>query len=289
MNIGQVNPARRFKDGLFRVITYGAAIIAIFILIAILWKLVSDGWRAIDGDFLTSMASRFPDRAGIKAPIFGSIYLMILTLLISVPLGVGAAVYLEEFTTARNKLTDLIEANIGNLSGVPSIVYGMLGLAVFVGWMALDTGLLAGALTMSLLILPMVILVSREALKAVPDSYRFGSLALGLTRWQMIFRMVLPSALPGILTGIILALSRAIGETAPLIVVGAVSYVSFLPRDVRSGYTVLPLQIFDWAGRPQKEFHELAAGAILVLMAALLILNLTAIFIRARAEKKLRG
>lgn len=293
-----VNPARTRRrkrmDRLFLVLCYGAALSAIVILIALLAKLVIDGVGRLDRDFLTRMASFMPDRAGIKGALIGSTYIMILTALITVPLGVGAAVYLEEFNTKRNRLVDLIQLNISNLSGVPSIVYGMLGLAVFIpffigifGDPQSGRGIITGAMTMSLLILPMVILVSQEALKAVPSSFREGSLAVGATRWQTIRRMVLPNALPGILTGIILALSRAIGETAPLIVVGAVGFVTSLPRDLTDGYMVLPLQIFEWASRPESEFHELAASAIIVLMVVLLLLNSIAIVIRSRAQKRL--
>jgi len=202
-----------------------------------------------------------------------------------VPTGIAAAIYLEEFQRRRTWLTELIQVNISNLAGVPSIVYGLLGLAVFVRWMALDRSVISGALTMALLILPMLITVSQEALKAVPDSYREGSLALGATQWQTIYRQVLPAALPGILTGVILSLSRALGETAPLILIGAVSFVRFVPEGLGSSFTVLPIQIFNWTSQPQKGFQEAAAAGIIVLLVVLLSLNATAIYLRHRASR----
>ncbi len=211
---------------------------------------------------------------------------MVLTGIFAVPTGVAAAVYLEEFNTRKNRLTDFIQLNIANLAGVPSIVYGMLGLAVFVRWMALRESVISGALTMSLLILPMVIIITQEALRAVPKGYRDGSLALGSTYWQAIRYQVLPSAAPGIFTGIILSVSRAVGETAPLIVVGAAAYVSGPPRGVRDRYTVLPIKIFDWAGEAKHGFNQAAATAILVLMIALLMLNSIAIVLRSRARAR---
>ena len=211
---------------------------------------------------------------------------MVLTTIIAVPMGVGAAIFLEEFNTRKNRLTEFIQLNIANLAGVPSIVYGMLGLAVFVRWLALKESIISGALTMSLLILPMVIIITQEALRAVPRSYRDGSLALGSTYWQAIRFQVLPAAAPGIFTGIILSISRAVGETAPLIVVGAAAYVSSLPHTIGDRYTVLPIKIFDWSGEAKKGFNEAAASAILVLMVALLLLNSIAIYLRARARAK---
>lgn len=281
------NPARRARrrmaDRVFALVCFLAAAVAATIIIVILGKLLIDGLPRLSLEFLTRMPSQIrPEKAGVLSALVGSLYIMGLTALFAVPVGVAAAVYLEEFVQRKTRLSNLIEVNIANLSGVPSIVYGMLGIAVFVIWMRLDRSLLAGALTMSLLILPLVILVSREALRAVPGSFRDASLALGATRWQTIRRVVLPQATPGILTGIVLALSRAIGETAPLIVVGAVGLVTFLPRGVGDRYTVLPLQILDWSSQPKQAFHEAAAGAILVLMALLLLMNSFAIILRSR-------
>jgi phosphate transport system permease protein len=229
----------------------------------------------------------FADRAGIWPAFVGSLAVMILTILLTVPIGVMAAIYLEEFQVKKNRVTEFIQVNIANLSGVPSIVYGMLGLFLFVTLMALGKTLIAGALTMGLLILPLVILVSQESLKAVPRHYREASLALGATRWQTIVKSVMPSALPGILTGVILAAGRAIGETAPLIVVGAVTSMTFAPDSLSSKYMVMPLLIFDWIQKPQLEFRPAAAAAILVLLTMLLILNSAAIIIRARTQKKI--
>ncbi len=263
-----------------------AILFAILLLVILLWTIAKDGIGRLDMQFLSDFTSRIPANAGIKAALFGTLYVIALTALIAVPVGVAAALYLEEFNLRRNRIVDFIQLNISNLAGVPSIVYGLLGLALFVRWFSLDRSILAGALTMSLVILPMVILVSQEALRAVPKSYREGSLALGATRWQTIRRQVLPSALPGVLTGVILSLSRAMGETAPLITIGAVTYISFVPKSPMDKFTVLPIQIFDWSSRPQKGFHDAAAAAIIVLLGVLLLMNGVAIVLRQRAVKR---
>ena len=276
---------RKRTDVMFRALCFGAAGVGVLLLGIFLVKIFVDGAPRVNFDFIKGELSRRPAKTGIWPAIIGSLFVMILTMLIAVPLGVAAAIFLEEFNTRKNRLTDFIQLNIANLSGVPSIVYGLLGLAVFVRMFALKQSIWSGALTMSLLILPMVIIVTQEALKAVPKSYREGSLALGSTRWQAIRLQALPAAGPGIMTGVILAMSRAIGETAPLIVVGAASFVTGLPslnRDDR--YTVLPIQIFDWASDSKAEFNKAAAGAILVLMVALLLLNSIAIYIRGRKK-----
>lgn len=281
---------RKIKSQIFGFFCFLAAAVAMLLLATLLWKILADGLGRLSWEFLRNPPSEVrPTRAGIWPAIAGSLMVMGLTAIITVPVGVAAAVYLEEFTTRKNRFTTFIEVNIANLSGVPSIVYGMLGLAVFVTWLNLGKGVLTGALTMSLLILPMVILVAREALRAVPRSYREGSMALGATPWQCIWTAALPNALPGILTGIILALSRAIGETAPLIVVGAAGLVTSTSYGLQDPYMALPLQIFNWAGRPQESFHDAAAAAIIVLMGALLLLNSAAIIIRSRAQKKQRA
>lgn len=276
---------RKLQNKLFTGVCLGATTLAVLILVVLLAKLVLDGYKRLDSSFLSNFASMFPQKSGIKQSLVGSLYIMLLTAIVTVPIGVAAAIYLEEFTLRKNRLAQFIQLNIANLSGVPSIVYGLLGLAMFVTLLGLGKSILAGALTMSILILPMVILVSQEALKAVPSGYRDGSLALGATRWQTIRRQVLPAALPGILTGVILALSRAIGETAPLITVGAIGFGTSLPKSLDDRYTVLPIQIFQWSTRPQAAFHENAAAAILVLMAMLLLMNSIAIYLRARAAK----
>lgn len=279
------NRRRRTKERLFLALCFTATLVAIGMLIALLAKVVHDGAGRLSLDFLTSFPSYRPERAGIKSPLIGTALVVGLTALIGIPIGVAAAVYLEEFQDRKTRFTEFIQVNISNLAGVPSIVYGLLGLAVFVRWMMLGRSILAGALTMTLLILPMVIIVSQEALRAVPNAYREGSYALGATRWQTIRRQVLPAAAPGIFTGVILAISRAIGETAPLIVVGAAASANFVPRNLMDNYVVLPLQVFSWSRYPQEAFHENAAAAILVLLVALLVLNSAAIVLRARARR----
>ncbi|AIE85295.1 phosphate ABC transporter permease PstA [Fimbriimonas ginsengisoli] len=291
MSLVAANPRhrarRRRADAIFRYLCFGAAALGAAILVVFLAKIFLDGRARLSPEFLTSRLSQRPLKTGIWPAVVGSFYVMILTGLIAVPIGVAAAVYLEEFNTHRNRFTAFVQLNIANLAGVPSIVYGLLGLAVFVRWMALKQSVLAGAFTMALLILPMVIIVTQEALRAVPKSYREGSMALGSTQWQAIRYQVLPTALPGILTGVILALSRAIGETAPLIVVGAASYVSALPKKWDDHYTVLPIKIFDWSLEARHEFIDDAAAAILVLIVALLALNSVAIYLRSRARARI--
>ena len=239
--------------------------------------------RGILGDF----ASRFPTKSGILSALIGSMYLLIFTALFSIPIGVAAALYLEEYTS-KSRLNRFIEVNIANLAGVPSIVYGILGLVVFVRTLALGRSIIAGAATMSLLILPVIIIAAREAIKAVPRAIREGAFALGATRWQVTSQHVLPVALPGILTGVILAMSRAIGETAPMIMIGALAFVAFVPQGPMDDFTVLPIQIFNWAARPQEEFHALAAAGIILLLALLLLMNSVAIVIRHRAQRNLK-
>jgi phosphate transport system permease protein len=204
---------------------------------------------------------------------------------LAIPIGVLAAIYLEEYAP-KNRFTAFIEVNIANLAGVPSIVYGILGLAVFVRFMGLERSVLAGAMTMSLLVMPVIIIAAKEAIRAVPSSLRQAAFAVGATRWQVVRHHVLPSAIPGILTGVILALSRAIGETAPLIMIGALTYVAFVPEGPLDEFTALPIQIFNWTARPQETFHELAAGGIIVLLAILLLMNATAVYIRYRGSKR---
>ena len=259
--------------------------LALAALAALLADVLADGAGRLSWQFLTSYPSRRAEQAGILPALVGSIYVITLTALIAVPLGVAAAVYLEEYGT-QSRVARIVEINIANLAGVPSIIYGLLGLGLFVRMMAMGRSVLAGAATLALLVLPVVILSTREALRAVPKSLREGSYALGATKWQTIGHQVLPSALPGILTGLILALSRAIGETAPLITIGALTYVPFLPDGVWSPFTVLPIQIFNWVSRPQAGFLENAAAGILVLLALLVAMNATAIVIRDRLQRQ---
>ena len=268
----------------FRLLCAAVAWAGIVILAVLLFHVTREGIRWLDLQFLTEFPSRFPEQAGIKSALWGTVWLITLTAGISIPVGVAAAIYLEEFSP-KNRLSQFIEVNIGNLAGVPSIVYGILGLVLFVRFLALGRSVLAGSLTMTLLILPVIIIAAREALRAVPDSIRHAAFALGATRWQAVRAQVLPVALPGILTGVILALSRAIGETAPLVMIGALTYVAFVPEGPMDAFTALPIQIFNWASRPQADFHQLAAAGIIVLLVTLLLMNATAVWIRQRAER----
>ncbi len=262
-----------------------ATLVGIVVLATLLVDVFADGVGWLDWQFLSSFPSRFPEQAGIKSALWGTLWLMGLTTLFSLPLGVGTAIYLEEYAS-RNFLTRLIQTNISNLAGVPSIVYGILGLALFVRMLALQRSVLSGALTMTLLVLPIVIIASQETIRAVPDELRQAAYALGSTRWQTIRYIVLPAAFPGILTGFILSMSRAIGETAPLIMIGALTYIAFTPSSPLDPFTVLPIQIFNWASRPRKEFHDIAAGAIIVLLIVLLTMNAAAILLRNKYQKR---
>jgi phosphate transport system permease protein len=260
-------------------------LLALAALAALLYDILHDGLRRISWQFITSYPSRNADQAGILAALVGSIYVVGLTAAIAVPLGVGAAIHLEEYG-GRGRVARMIEVNIANLAGVPSIIYGLLGLGLFVRIMRMERSVLAGGCTLALLALPVIIISTREALRAVPKSLREASYALGATKWQTIRYQVLPAAFPGILTGLILALSRAIGETAPLITIGALTYVPFLPSDIWSPFTVLPIQIFNWVSRPQAAFAENAAAGIVVLLALLLAMNALAIVLRDRFQKR---
>lgn len=254
-------------------------------LAVLIYQVSLTGFKWLDIQFLTSFPSRFPYKAGIKSALVGTLWLISLVALIAIPIGVGTALYLEEFSK-KGLASRFVELNIANLAGVPSIVYGIIGLAVFVRGFALERSLISGALTMSLLILPVIIIASQEAIKSVPVSIRHAAFALGATPWQASWSHVLPASFPGIMTGVILALSRAIGETAPLIMIGALTYVAFVPEGPMDSFTALPIQIFNWVSRPQAEFHELAASAIIVLLAVLLLMNASAIWIRHKTERK---
>ena len=260
-------------------------ILALAALGALLYDVFSDGWARLNWQFLTSLPSRRPAEAGIYPALIGTMWLITLTTILALPIGIAAAIYLEEYGTG-NWLARLIEINIANLAGVPSIIYGLLGLGLFVRTFGFGRSVLAGAATMALLVLPIVILSTREALRTVPKSMREGSYALGATKWQTIWHQVLPSAMPSLFTGVILALSRAIGETAPLITIGALTYVPFAPDSIWSPFTVLPIQIFDWLSRPQVAFSQNAAAGIIVLLALLLTMNGVAIFLRDRYQQR---
>jgi phosphate transport system permease protein len=276
---------RRLGDQLLQASGLFVMVIALGALAALLFDVLVDGAGRLSWQFLTSLPSRRASQAGLATALVGSIYVILLTAVIAVPIGIGAAIYLEEYG-ARGRMARLIEINIANLAGVPSIIYGLLGLGLFVRALGLGRSLIAGAATLALLVLPVVILSTREALRTVPNSLREGSYALGATKWQTIWTQVLPMAMPGILTGLILALSRAIGETAPLITIGAITYVPFLPDGLSSPFTVLPIQIFNWVSRPQAEFLRNAAAAILVLLVLLLTMNAVAIWLRDRYQKQ---
>jgi len=296
----QQHLARRHRnETIFRNVCLAMCGTALLLLAVLLVAIAFEGRHHLDAEFIHNYPSRRPANAGIWPAIHGTLWTMFLTAFVAVPLGVGAAIYLEEYAV-KNRLTTFIEINIANLAGVPSIVYGMLGLAMYARWMNLGKNTMAGSLTLATLALPVIIIAAREAIRAVPVSLRQASYAVGATRWQTIRHHVLPNALAGILTGVILSLSRVIGETAPLVVLGAVSYINYVPVekftlwpsglwDPERSFTVLPIQIYDWASRPQQAFHELAASGIIVLMTILLSLNALAVTIRQRAEARKHG
>ncbi len=275
---------RRRLGQMLAVILFFSTLFGLLVLTSLMVDVVRKGTPWLDWQFLTSYPSRNPEEAGTKSAIVGSFWLMLLTSLFSVPVGVGAAIYLEEYAP-RGWFLRLIQLNIANLAGIPSVIYGILGLGLFVRFFALGRSLLAGALTMSLLVLPIIVISTQEALRAVPQGIRESAYALGATRWQVVSSHLLPIAAPGILTGIILALSRAVGETAPLVMIGALTFIAFLPESLLDPFTVLPIQIFNWTARPQEEFRGLAAAAIIVLMVFLLLMNLSAILLRNYYER----
>ena len=276
----------RIADTAFKYVGILCTLFGIVMLIVFIGNILSDGLRRIDWDFLTNLPSRRAERAGILTAWAGTAWILVLTALIGIPLGVSAGIYLQEYGK-KNRLARIIELNIANLAGVPSIIYGLLGLEIFVRIMNLGASLLAGALTLALLILPVIIVATREALKPVPNSLREASYGMGATKWQTIWYQILPAASGGILTGIILALSRAVGETAPLIVIGALAYVPFVPQSPTDEFTVLPIQIFNWVSRPQPEFLVNGAGAIIILLLLTFIMNGIAVYLRNRWQKKI--
>ena len=276
---------RPMLDRTFTRACLAALVLPILVLVILFGDVVIDAIPRLDWDFITSFPSRRAESAGILPALVGSICLMILTALIAIPLGVGAAIYLDEYARP-GRFTSFIEINIANLAGVPSIIYGLLGLELFVRVVGMGRSLIAGASTLAILLLPMVIMASREALRTVPRSLREASFALGAGRWRTLRQVVLPMCFPGLLTGIILSLARAIGETAPLITIGALTYVAFLPDSIQSAFTALPIQIFNWISRPQAEFHVNAAAGIVVLLVLMLLLNGTAIWLRMRLQRR---
>lgn len=283
MNNSKIN---RIKDLIFQYVGIICTFLGLIVLSILLFNIVKEGFLRIDWDFLTSLPSRKADKAGIFTAWIGSIWILVFTFLVSVPLGVSAGIYLEEYNS-NSRLSSLLELNISNLAGVPSVIYGLLGLEIFVRGFSLGSSVLAGSFTLGLLILPIIIVATREALKAVPQSLRAASFALGATKWQTISYQVLPASFGGILTGVILAISRAVGETAPLIVVGALAYVPFTPQNPMDEFTVLPIQIFNWVSRPQAEFSVNAAAAIIILLLITFVMNGIAVYFRNRWQKKI--
>ena len=279
---------RQRRGKIFEIMCIISITIGIGMLALLLWYVADQGLHKLDWQFLTSFPSRFPERAGIYGALLGTLYVIGTGGLIAFVLGVGTAIYLEEYAN-DNRLSRILQVNIANLAGVPSIVYGILGLEIFVRFAGLGRSVLAGSLTIALLILPIVIIASQEALKAVPSSIREGGFALGASKWQVVSILVIPQAFASILTGVILAVSRAIGETAPLIVMGALTFVPFAPDGFMSPFTVLPIQIFNWVSRPQHGFHEIAAAGIVILLITLILLNSVAIYLRHKFSKNLEG
>ena len=279
---------RKYADAGFQFVSMMTLVVALAALATLVYDILSDGAGRLSWTFLTTFPSRNAEEAGVYHALMGSIWVIGLTAALALPVGVAAAIYLEEYGT-RSRVARFIELNIANLAAVPSIIYGLLGLGLFVRLMGMGQSVIAGASTLALLALPVVILSTREALRTVPSTIREGSYALGATKWQTIWHQVLPMALPGVLTGLILALSRAIGETAPLITIGALTYIPFAPDSVWSKFTVLPIQVFNWVSRPQTEFHTNAAAAILVLLALLLSMNAVAIIVRDRYQRRERA
>ena len=278
---------RRVRDNFFYGLFFASIIIGVAGLTTLIVEVLIEGLPWLSVDFITHYPSRHPEESGLKAALFGSFWIIGLTAAFSIPLGVGTAIYLVEFA-ADNWLTRIIQVNISNLAGVPSIIYGLLGLAVFVQFMVLGRTIIAGALTMSLLILPIVIMASQEAIRAVPDSYRRAGFALGANRWQVVKTVVLPQAVPGIMSGVILSLSRAIGESAPMIAISALVYLTFIPNDPGDRFTVMPIQIFTWVSQPQDDFRGIASAGIIVLLTVLLTMNAGAIWIRNKYQRRRR-
>jgi phosphate transport system permease protein len=276
----------RIKDKIFSVTGIFSTFLGLVLLIIFIGDIILEGIHRIDWDFLTGLPSRKPERAGIFTAMMGTIWVLMLTAIISFPIGVAAGIYLEEYGN-KGRLSKILEVNISNLAGVPSIIYGLLGLEIFARLFGLGSSVLAGSMTLSLLILPIIIVATRESIKAVPQSLRDASFALGATKWQTIYSQVLPASFGGILTGIILALSRAVGEAAPLIVVGALAYIPFAPKTPMDEFSVLPIQIFNWISRPQHGFIINAAAAIIILLVITFAMNGIAIYLRNRWQKKI--
>ncbi len=284
MNNSQIN---RLKDTAFKFFAIACTFFGLLVLAVLLYDILSKGLSRLDFDFLSNLPSRSASRAGIYTALLGMIWILVLTVVIAFPIGIAAGIYLEEYGK-KNRFANFIEINIANLAGVPSIIYGILGLELFGRILGLGNSILTGSLTLSFLVLPLIIVSTREAVKAVPKSIREASYGLGATKWQTISSIVLPSSFGGILTGLILAISRAIGETAPLIVIGALVYVPFAPSSPMDEFTVLTIQIFNWVTRPQAGFVTNAAAAIIILLLFTFMMNGIAVFLRNRYNKRTR-
>jgi len=280
-------PRHWIEDRVFQIVAVGILIFALGLLITLLVAVFWEGIGWLDWEFLTGYPSRNPEEAGILPALIGSFFLILIVICVAFPLGVAAAIYLEEYAS-KGFWAHLIELNLLNLAGVPSVLYGILGLGIFVYYLSLGKSILSGGLTLALLVWPMIIIAAREAIRAVPHSLREASYSLGATKWQTIFYVVLPAAFPSLLTGVILAISRAIGEAAPLIVVGAVAFASFLPNSLLDTYTALPVQIYTWVSYPKKEFQELASAGIIVLLALTFLFNGIAVYLRWRQQKNVK-
>ncbi len=276
---------RNIKEWIFKIFLWSSLLTVISILMFLLLSIIEHGYSYLTWNFLTHFPSRFPSQSGIKSALYGTMSVITITALVSIPIGIASAIFLEEYPFSK-KMKSLIDLNIGNLAGVPSIIYGILGLAVFVRYFALERSLLSGGLILALLVLPVIIKSSQEAIKAVPNSIREAAASLGVTRWQIIMHHILPQAIPGISTGIILALGRAMGETAPLIMIGALTFIAFTPESLFDPFTTLPIQIFNWTSKPQPAFHDLAAAGIMVLLGFLFFTNAIAILIRYKTSQK---
>ena len=276
---------RKMKDKILKNVTVIATILGVIFLVILLTDIFIKGIPNLNLNFLKGFSSSRPHKAGIAPAIVGSLYILILTILISVPLGIGTAIYIELYAKP-SKFTELIKLNIQNLAGVPTIVYGILGLGIFVNFFAFGSSILSASLTLSLLVLSPIIISSQEALKTVPYSFYEGALALGVSKWQAIKGVVLPCAISNIVTGIVLSLARAVGEAAPLIVVGAATFLRYVPTNLLDGFTVLPVQIYNWTSRPEIEFQHLASSGIIVLLVIVFMFNILAIVIRKKFEKK---
>jgi len=277
----------RLKDQAFKIWGIFCTLLGLVLLAIFIGNIFIDGIMRIDWEFIMNLPSRKAEKSGIYTALMGSIWVLLLTTLIALPVGIAAAIYLEEYSK-KNKLATILEVNISNLAGVPSIIYGLLGLEVFVRIMEMGASVVAGSCTLALLILPIVIVSTREALKAVPKSIRDASFAMGASKWQTVYHQLLPASFGGILTGIILALSRAVGETAPLIVIGALAYVPFAPSSPMDEFSVLPIQIFNWITRPQHGFVENAAAAIIILLLITFVMNGIAVYFRNKWQKKFK-